>query len=78
MDDEGGRLLMERPTDGQTENGDFIGPFIGWGSNNFLQTRKKKIKSLATEMNKVSKNFLYWEISNNLFFVIFLNLLGLP
>ena len=50
---------MERPTDGQTENGDFIGPFIGWGSNNFLQTRKKKIKSLATEMNKVSKNFLY-------------------
>ena len=59
MDDEGGRLLMERPTDGQTENGDFIGPFIGRGSNNFLQTRKKKIESLATEMNKVSKNFLY-------------------
>ena len=50
---------MERPTDGQTENGDFIGPFIGRGSNNFLQTRKKKIESLATEMNKVSKNFLY-------------------
>ena len=38
----GGRLLMEKPTDGQTENGDFIGPFIGRGSNNFLQTRKKK------------------------------------
>ena len=37
----GGRLLMEKPTDGQTENGDFIGPFIGRGSNNFLQTRKK-------------------------------------
>ena len=37
---------MEKPTDGQTENGHFIGPFIGRGSNNFLQTRKKKKSNL--------------------------------
>ena len=60
MDDEGGRLLMERPTDGQTENGDFIGPFIGRGSNNFLQTRKKK--------NRIS---CYWnEQSFKEFFIL--------